>query len=73
MRQALIEARRSGIHSFCITIDTEARDYLPHMYGPQAATESVGYLPALNHVRQTPTDVNGYFLVVEFRSCMTLF
>ena len=32
-RQALFEARRDGIHSFCITIDEEARDYLPHMYG----------------------------------------
>ena len=31
--QALIEAKRDGIHPFCITIDTEARDYLPHMYG----------------------------------------
>ena len=32
-RQALIEAHRGGIHPFCITIDREARDYLPHMYG----------------------------------------
>ncbi len=32
-RMALCEARRSGIHPFCITIDEEARDYLPHMYG----------------------------------------
>ncbi|KPL28419.1 MAG: hypothetical protein AMJ72_03555 [Acidithiobacillales bacterium SM1_46] len=32
-RQALIEARNAGIHPFCITIDNEARDYLPHMYG----------------------------------------
>lgn len=32
-RQALIEAHRSGIHPFCITIDREARDYLPRMYG----------------------------------------
>jgi len=32
-RQALIEAKRDGIHPFCVTIDTEARDYLPHMYG----------------------------------------
>jgi len=32
-RQALIEAHRSGIKPFCITIDREARDYLPHMYG----------------------------------------
>jgi nitric oxide reductase NorD protein len=33
-RQALIEAKRLNIHPFCITIDKEARDYLPHMYGP---------------------------------------
>jgi nitric oxide reductase NorD protein len=32
-RKALIEAREQGIHSFCITIDTEASTYLPHMYG----------------------------------------
>ncbi len=32
-RQALIEARNTGIHPFCITIDTEAGEYLPHMYG----------------------------------------
>ena len=35
-RQALIEARQSGVHPFCITIDEEARDYLPHMYGQAA-------------------------------------
>ena len=32
-RHALLEAKRDGIHAFCITIDTDARDYLPHMYG----------------------------------------
>ncbi len=32
-RQALFEARRSGIHPFCITIDREGKAYLPHMYG----------------------------------------
>lgn len=32
-RQALLEARNTGIHPFCITIDTEAGEYLPHMYG----------------------------------------
>jgi nitric oxide reductase NorD protein len=32
-RQALLEAKRARIHPFCITIDTQARDYLPHMYG----------------------------------------
>ncbi|HEY9051416.1 MAG TPA: nitric oxide reductase activation protein [Gammaproteobacteria bacterium] len=33
-RMALLEARREGVHPFCITIDREARDYLQHMYGP---------------------------------------
>jgi nitric oxide reductase NorD protein len=33
-RQALFEARVSGIHPFCITIDKEGAGYLPHMYGP---------------------------------------
>ncbi len=32
-RMALLEARRAGVHPFCVTIDREARDYLPHMYG----------------------------------------
>jgi len=32
-RQALLEAHRAGIKPFCITIDHEARSYLPHMYG----------------------------------------
>ena len=32
-RMALYEARQRGIHPFCITIDEQARDYLPHMYG----------------------------------------
>lgn len=32
-RMALFEARREGVHPYCITIDTEGKDYLPHMYG----------------------------------------
>jgi len=32
-RQALFEARVAGIHPYCITIDREGADYLPHMYG----------------------------------------
>jgi len=28
-----LEARRDSIHPFCITIDDEAGEYLPHMYG----------------------------------------
>jgi nitric oxide reductase NorD protein len=33
-RQALIEAKRSGIRPFCITIDKAEHSYLAHMYGP---------------------------------------
>ncbi|MBI4694287.1 MAG: nitric oxide reductase activation protein [Gammaproteobacteria bacterium] len=32
-RHALLEVKRGGIHAFCITIDREAQDYLPYMYG----------------------------------------
>jgi nitric oxide reductase NorD protein len=49
-RQALIEAKRQGIHSFCITIDDEARDYLPHMYG------AVNYT-IIDDVRKLPLKV----------------
>ena len=46
-RRALIEAKRSGIHPFCITIDREGQDYLPHMYGPvnYAIVDTVEKLP----------------------------
>lgn len=46
-RRALIEAHRSGIKPFCITIDREARDYLPRMYGPVNGTriDDVARLP----------------------------
>ncbi len=32
-RKALMEARGSGIHTFCITVDREAHEYLPQMFG----------------------------------------
>jgi len=46
-RVALIEAKRSGIHPYCITIDSEAHDYLPHMYGAvnYSVIDEVGKLP----------------------------
>jgi nitric oxide reductase NorD protein len=46
-RQALLEAHRSGIKPFCITIDREAHDYLPHMYGAVSWTlvQDVATLP----------------------------
>jgi nitric oxide reductase NorD protein len=49
-RMALVEARRNGVHPFCITIDREARDYLPHMYG------NARYI-ILDDVRQLPVQV----------------
>lgn len=53
-RMALVEARRAGIHPFCITIDKEARDYLPHMYG--AARYVI-----LDDVRQLPMKVSDIY------------
>ncbi len=53
-RQALYEAHRDGIHSYCITIDEEARDYLPHMYG--AANYSV-----ISDVAQLPLKVSDIY------------
>jgi nitric oxide reductase NorD protein len=53
-RQALIEAKRNGIHAFCITIDTEARDYLPHMYG------AVNYT-VIDEVRKLPLKVSDIY------------
>ncbi len=46
-RQALFEARREGVHAFCITIDEQARDYLSHMYGAANYTiiDDVAKLP----------------------------
>jgi nitric oxide reductase NorD protein len=53
-RRALLEARRDGIHPYCITIDREARDYLPHLYGPAAYT-------VINEVRQLPLKVSDIY------------
>jgi nitric oxide reductase NorD protein len=46
-RKALLEAKRQGIHPFCITIDQEAREYLPRMYGDvnYALVDEVWQLP----------------------------
>ena len=32
-RKALLELKQSGINPFCVTIDNEAQEYLPRMYG----------------------------------------
>lgn len=46
-RQAVLEVRSQGVHPFCITIDDQAQDYLPHMFWPSAYTlvEQVAKLP----------------------------
>lgn len=49
-RKALIEAKEQGIQPFCITIDKEARSYLPHMFG------EVSYI-VLDDVRKLPNRI----------------
>ncbi len=46
-RQALFEARRDGVHPYCITIDEHGQEYLPHMYGAAnyVVISEVGRLP----------------------------
>lgn len=53
-RQALLEAKREGIHPFCITIDTEAKMYLPRMYG------AVNYT-VIDKVQQLPLKVSDIY------------
>jgi nitric oxide reductase NorD protein len=33
-RKALLEARGRGVRTFCLTIDAEAREYMPRLFGP---------------------------------------
>lgn len=46
-KMALLESRQKGIHAYCITIDQEGKDYLPHMYGAANYTvlDEVSKLP----------------------------
>lgn len=53
-RRALVEARRSGIHPYCITIDEQARDYLPQLYGPAAYS-------VVDDVRSLPLKVSDIY------------
>jgi len=53
-RMSLIEAKRAGIHPFCVTIDETARDYLPHMYGAVNWT-------LVDDVRQLPLKVSDIY------------
>ena len=37
-RMALAEARRAGVRPFCVTIDQQAEDYLPYLFGARNFT-----------------------------------
>jgi len=56
-RRALIEAKRQEVHPFCITIDREAHDYIPHMYGAvnDCLEEDVRTLPRKEVYRRLTT------------------
>jgi nitric oxide reductase NorD protein len=34
-RHAVLEARAAGLTPFCLSIDDQAQDYLPHLFGPR--------------------------------------
>jgi nitric oxide reductase NorD protein len=53
-RQALFEAKRDGIHAFCITIDKTAKSYLPHLYG------AVNYT-VIDQVAQLPLKISDIY------------
>jgi nitric oxide reductase NorD protein len=48
-RRAVLEARASGVHPFCLTVDREEQDYLPHLFGTNGyrVLRDPGQLPAV--------------------------
>ena len=51
-RQAIIEARASGVFPFCLTVDRDASEYLPHIFGTAGHT-------ILRRPEQLPTALLG--------------
>jgi nitric oxide reductase NorD protein len=51
-RQAIFEARASGVYPFCLTIDRDASEYLPRIFGEAGHT-------ILQNPRQLPTALLG--------------
>lgn len=47
-RQAVAEARRQGVHPFCLTVDREAPAYISRIFGP-------GAYAVLRHARTLPS------------------
>lgn len=56
-RKALNEIKGLGIHPYCITIDSTARDYLPHMYGGSNFT-------VIDRVNKLPTRIADIYRVL---------
>ncbi len=50
-RKALLELRGSGIHSFGITIDRQAHEYLPHLFGR-------GNYVYINNIERLPSRIS---------------
>jgi nitric oxide reductase NorD protein len=48
-RRAVLEARASGVHPFCLTVDREEQEYLPHLFGANGyrVLRDPGQLPAV--------------------------
>ena len=47
-RRAMLEARAAGVHTFCLTVDREEQEYLPHLFGANGyrILREPGHLPA---------------------------
>ena len=60
-RHALAEARRAGLQPFCVTIDQEAADYLPHLFGTHRYR-------LLRHAQELPRMLPQLYLLLTGRS-----
>ncbi len=49
-RQAVLEARRQGLVPFCITVDREANEYLPYLFGDKG-------FALVNNIEQLPQEL----------------
>ena len=61
-RQAIIEARASGVFPFCLTVDRDASEYLPHIFGTAGHT-------ILRRPEQLPTALLSAVTALVHRPC----
>ncbi|MAL99322.1 MAG: hypothetical protein CL583_12840 [Alteromonadaceae bacterium] len=57
-RKAVAEASMQGIHPFCITVDREAPEYMPYMFGPRR----YAMLPQVDKLPVVLLDLLGRFI-----------